>query len=318
MQKKLIVLTIILSVFFVCINGAAEGSPEDAGKPLMLVDNAVSLTVSDFYDYLIRFENKFKFRPSIDKQKEILKLFANEELLYADAVKNGYDKNEDLKIKFEEAIKKGYGSNLTLPKQKEWLKKRFIVEHYLNDFISKNAAVSDNEALEHYEKNKQKYLVPDRFTGFFYTVQPVKNVDEKAAEAIVEKVKAMIVENKYTPIDYVVMHNLNQDNPDFNVVIYKVKDYQPEDKKKGISIPSEAVKDFMKLSPKSLTVTKVGNDSIISVLTEKSEQHVMPFADAKNRIVSELNKAKKDAALKDLMNSLEKRYSLTINYDLLK
>jgi hypothetical protein len=176
--------------------------------------------------------------------------------------------------------------------------------------------VTEEEALEHFNANKDKFARPALYTGFFYTIAPTsKAADSSKALALADEIKRLIAGNNFVKLDTAVLDSILEKNQDFNIVLWHAENYY---KGKQISVPNPAAEELTKLKPNSMTVIKHEDRHIIAVLNSIVPAEKADYKSAMNTAIAELKTAKLKKAYFELIDSLSKEYNLVTNYDLLK
>ncbi len=85
-------------------------------------------------------KEKFNYTLTREQEKEFIEYLINKKLLAIQARKSGYSEKKDIQIKYE------------------WDFDDIISHAFYNDFVEKKSKVTDSEAKEYYEKNKEDFI----------------------------------------------------------------------------------------------------------------------------------------------------------------
>lgn len=255
------------------------------------------ITLSDFNKFISEIEQQKGYKISLADKQTLLKIFIDDELLYKKALSKNIDKEPKVIEKIRRATRK------------------VIIEHLMADYYS-GIKVTEEEALEHYNANKDTYARPALYTGFFYTIAPKsKAVDSSKGQAIAHEMQRLIAGNNFAALEIAVLNGISEKNQDFKIVLWRAENHY---KGKQISIPKPAAEEFTKLKPNSMTVIRHEDQHIIAVLNSVVPAETENYETAKGSIIAGLKDAKLKKAYFELIDSLSKEYNLVTNYDLLK
>lgn len=141
-MKKLLIMIIVLALGLGCQKAAQEGSKSKADGNYLAKVNGVPLTEEDVKKELgslpPQVRTIFLSEGGVESFVEEL---VKKELLYQEAKKQGIDKSEKLAKKLEE------------------FKKLMMIEILLEEAVEKKTEVSEKEARQYYEKNKQDFVI---------------------------------------------------------------------------------------------------------------------------------------------------------------
>lgn len=296
MSRWLTMLSLIMLLCTPAVAFSAEQSKPDETAYLAKYDGS-GITLSDFNKAISEIESQKGYKISLDDKQTLLKIFTDDELLYKKALSKNIDKNPKVVEKIRRATKQA------------------IIEHLMAEHYS-GIKVTDEEALEHYNANKDKYTRPALYTGFFYTIAPKsKTVDSSKAQALADEIKRLIAGNNFVKLDGAVFETISAKNQDFTIVPWYAENHY---KGKQISVPKPAAEEFIKLKPNSMTVIRHEDQHIIAVLNSVVPAETQNYEIAKRSVIAEIRDAKLKKAYFELIDSLNKEYNLVTNYDLLK
>ncbi len=181
-------------------------------KPVAKVNDTV-LTETDLEEALNEimpagvFHGGFSSEKRMSQRPKALEKMIDKELFYQAAIKKGIEV-EDLIESYETKTKKRLGSEgkfrealvkagLTEKQYKEKLRKKHLVNKFINDEVKKKSEVTDKEIKNYYKINKKKYFRPEarRIRHILIKVPPNASAKDRAlkkqrAQEIIEKIKA--------------------------------------------------------------------------------------------------------------------------------
>lgn len=85
-------------------------------------------------------KEKFNYTLTPDQEKEFIEYLVNKKLLAQEARKAGYADKKDIQVKYE------------------WDFDDIISHEFYNDYVEKKSKVTDSEARDYYEKNKEDFI----------------------------------------------------------------------------------------------------------------------------------------------------------------
>ncbi len=177
MFKKCI--TIVMAVFVMqMFIGCSETAEEKAGKTesakagktesaqLASVDGEV-ISLQDFSDHVSKLPSKMR-RAIVDRDSKVKALndLVNEKLIFREALNKGYDNNQNVVAELEK-IKRG-----------------LILREFLQDLLSTEIPISDEEVITYFNEHKSEYDKPERVR-----VSHIVTTDREQAEKLITKIK---------------------------------------------------------------------------------------------------------------------------------
>jgi len=176
MKRNSIVLVMMVCVLHL-FAGCSEEAAEKAGKPestkagtsdsvqLAMVDGEI-ISLQDFSDHVKNLPSKMR-REIVDKESKVKALnnFVREKLLYKEALNRGFDSNQKV-VEELGRIKRG-----------------LILREFLQDLLSKDIPVSDEEVIAYFNEHKSEYDKPERIR-----VSHIVTSDKELAEKLLAKI----------------------------------------------------------------------------------------------------------------------------------
>lgn len=123
-----------------------------------------TITLSDFNDRIARLPEQYQNMIGENKERFLDDIIV-ELLLCKEAIRRGIDKQEDTKEVLKEA------------------RRKILMAKLIEEAVEKKVGVEEAELRDYYEKNKEKFIVPERLRASHILVK----TEEKAAE-VLEKV----------------------------------------------------------------------------------------------------------------------------------
>ncbi len=260
--------------------GADAGKKEQKGQVLAEVNGAI-ITTDDYkkeMEILPPYLKQMAVTP--EGRKEMLDSMVVRELVMQDAQKQGIDKSPEVAAKMED------------------MKKRVIVEAYLKKKVEEQVKVSDADLQKFYDQNKDKFKAGEQLRASHILVK-----SEKEAQDVLAQLKG---------------------GAKFEDLAKKVS-VDPAGAKggdlgwfgKGSMIPEfEKVAFAMKEGETSgIVKTKFGFHVI--KLTGKRPAGILPFAEVKEQLKTNLMPEKQQEVFKKVKEDLKKNAKLSIKEDVL-
>lgn len=239
-----------------------------------------SITVSDLNDRISKLPDRFQDIVMADKAK-FLDDVISDELLYAESLRKGYDKDKEVMGVVEEA------------------KKKIFIAKLLKDNVEDAVKVTNEEIRAYYDSHSGEFTTPEIYRAAHIMVKTEDDAKE-ALRLIASGVRFedVVIEKSIDPsknaggdIGYFVK---GQVDPDFEKACFQMK----------VGQLSGAVK------------TKFGYHVI--KLLEVKPSSVEKYDDVKERIMHNLVIEKRKNAFSKLMDDIKKKTKIKINKDKLK
>jgi len=208
-------------------------------------------------------------------KKRLIDELVSQELLYLDAVKNGFDKEDEFTSE--------------LNKVKENLLKQYAVKKILNDIT-----VSDEEVADYYEQNKSYFQKPESVKASHILVD-----DEETANKILDEIKAGLAFEDAAKNNSKCPSNTNGGDlgyftrgkmiPEFEKVAFELKEGE-------ISQPVK---------------TQFGYHII--KLVDRKQPSISPLEEVKTELKKQMVGMKQNKAYMQKTDELKKQYEVVIN-----
>jgi EpsD family peptidyl-prolyl cis-trans isomerase len=271
---------IVLLVFLAAVLSACAQKPVEQKGPSLAKVGSSQITQADFNrelqalpDYAQRM-----FEGTAGKEK-LLDEIVNKEVLYQEAQKKGMDKNPDFVRKLED------------------FKKMTLISELLEKEIMSTAKVSDQEAREYYEKNKQDFAPVDQIRLSHILVKT-----EEDADSVLQRLKK---------------------GEKFDAIARK-ESIDKESAQKGGDLGyfsrGQKVPDFVRTAA-SLKVGEISSPAKsadgyhVVVVTDKKMGQVIEFDRVKDIVIQKLSGKKQKEAFDKYLAEVKKNYKIEINKD---
>jgi peptidyl-prolyl cis-trans isomerase C len=146
----------LISLCLVCLLLACQKGP---GEKELVRINDVSLSLEEFREITERqsLEGKLRLLKEKDRRDFLENYLITREVLYQEASKKGFDKNKQILSKIDD------------------IKRAMVIEAFLEDTLSKQGAVSDNEIQRYYREHKDLFTEPEeiRFRQIMVESEPM-------------------------------------------------------------------------------------------------------------------------------------------------
>ena len=206
------------------------------------------------------------------------------ELIYQDALINELDKEKVFK------------------KELEKQKRDILIKNYLDNFYSKKYEISDSEAQQYYEDNKDSYeLADDEVKALHILANTKKEADDarkriRAGEDFEEVAKEI-------SIDYLEKRRIDLGYFTREKIIPEIRSIFYNRNKVG-SIPRPIKSEF--------------GYHLVKIIDKRSKGSVKPFDEVKDQIVNRLKSMKRNEEYRDLIVELRNKININRNVDLLR
>ncbi len=235
------------------------------------------ITTAELKGRLHKLPDKYRELVSAN-MKKYLDEFVVDELLYQEALRRGLQRNKDVIEIIEEA------------------KKKILIAKLLKDNVDDEVTVSDEEAMEYYQKHPEEFRTPEIFRASHIMVRTPEEADQ-AMEMIKSGVDFAVVAKEKSvdtsagnggDVGYFVA---GQIDPDFE-------------------------RECVKLSPGGVSgIIRTRYGYHIIKLTEKKASGIESFDEVKERIRHNLAALEKKKTFNDLVDELKKESKIQIDYE---
>ncbi len=277
-MRKSAVLFVLIMTLVSCSKKAAEVK----GPYLAKIDNT-TITQADF-------DREFQALPDYAQQlftdnagkEKFLNEIINKEILYKEAVKKGFDKNADYLKKVEE------------------FKKLSLVSELFEKEIAAKAKVSDQEAKDYYEKNKNDFIVAKEIKASHILVKT-----EAEAQSVLARLKKG---EKFEAIAKAVSIDTGSAKNGGDLGFFKKGQMVPEFERAAAALKPGEVTSSPVRSPFGYHIIKV---------TDKKTGEAIPFEKVHDMLLQKLSGERQKAAFETYMTELKKTHNVEINKDAL-
>jgi peptidyl-prolyl cis-trans isomerase C len=272
----------IMCVFALALVSCSKKEAEVKGPYLAKVDNT-AITQVDF-------DREFQALPDYAQQiftdaagkEKFLNEIINKELLYKEAVKKGYDKGQDYLKKVEE------------------FKKLSLVSELFEKEIMAKAKVSDQEAKDYYDKNKDDFIVAKEIKASHILV---KTEDE--AQKVLSRLKKG---EKFEAIAKAVSIDTGSAKNGGDLGFFKKGQMVPEFERAAAALKSGETTSSPVKSPFGYHIIKV---------TDKKTGDPIPFEKVRDLVSQKLSGEKQKGVFDSYMAELKKTHKIEINKEAL-
>jgi peptidyl-prolyl cis-trans isomerase C len=271
-----------LCVLALALVSCSKQETEVKGPYLAKVDNT-AVTQADF-------DREFQALPDYAQQmftdaagkEKFLNEIINKELLYKEAVKKGYDKGQDYLKKVEE------------------FKKLSLVSELFEKEIMAKAKVSDQEAKEYYDKNKDDFIVAKEIKASHILV---KTEDE--AQKVLSRLKKG---EKFEAIAKAVSIDTGSAKNGGDLGFFKKGQMVPEFERAAAALKVGEITSAPVKSPFGYHIIKV---------TDKKTGDPIPFDKVRDLVSQKLSGEKQKGVFEAYMAELKKTHKVEINKEAL-
>ena len=306
--KFLLVFLLVFAPFRVLYAIDDSGKISDADT--VAVFDGGSVPLSEVLSTIDSIEKKKGVALTFERKVELLNATANGELFYRKALEKGIDKDPGIMEQIKTATKK------------------IIVDAVVSDLL-KDITISEEEIQEFYRKNEGNiFFKPELYNGFVYFVAKeegaIPDSTDSRVREVANKIKQLIIENKYELLPPSTLQALWTENPDLSIVSRPVSNYSkrqvtPTDKKRTSSTNILAFEKLTELSPGTIEIVSVDAQSAAVVfLKSATSAEKGDLSHARNIIIATLKAIKEKAAYDNFIEKLRNEYHLQLKSDLLK
>ena len=275
MNKKLLYIALSIFIFGLISTGCArKESPDD--RVLVKVSNRV-ITLKEFKARIAKMPSYY--RDVVEKNKKrYLDEMIMETLLYEEAVRNGADRDKEVREVIADA------------------KKKIVMAKYIKNEVEDNIKVTDSEAKQYYEYNKDKFKTPELRRASHILVATEKDAQDildalSKGSSFEELAKTRSMDATASRGGDIGYFKQGQVVPDFENVCLKLDVGQTS----------------------GIVHTQFGYHII--KLTDKKESAVESYDKAKRAIEEELKKRKRAELFDSLVTRLKEKYGVDIKED---
>ncbi len=277
-MRKVAVMCVLALALVSCSKKAAEVK----GPYLAKVDNT-AVTQADFdreYQALPDYAQQI-FTDAAGKEK-FLNEIINKELLYREAVRKGYDKGQDYLKKVEE------------------FKKLSLVSELFEKEIMAKAKVSDQDAKDYYDKNKDDFIVAKEIKASHILV---KTEDE--AQKVLSRLKKG---EKFETVAKAVSIDTGSAKNGGDLGFFKKGQMVPEFERAAAALKAGETTSSPVKSPFGYHIIKV---------TDKKTGDPIPFDKVRDLVSQKLSGEKQKGVFDTYMAELKKTHKIEINKEAL-
>ncbi|MCX7957584.1 MAG: peptidyl-prolyl cis-trans isomerase [Deltaproteobacteria bacterium] len=293
-MKKLVFLVIAIILFTACQSGV-DSSRTSKGEPIAKIGNS-RITVDEFQNRINK-QNPFLRARYADREKlkEYLNNLVRQEVLFMEAQKLGFDRDPDV-----------------VDRMKSDSISKMIAKEF--DEKKKQELVSDEDIKRHYEQNISDYNKPEAvYVRTFFVKAPMGNKDRAAKKKEAEKYLKDIVAHK------------DDDTYFFNLVKSKSDDdelkarggelaYLSRDELAGKYGKEFADAAFSLASINDITPQPVETKDGFYIIKLRGKRQAInrTLDEVKETIRMKLYSEKRQKALEEWVDSLKKKYNVTV------
>ncbi len=271
--KILLVLTVVLCV---PLSGCGNNTPK--AEVVASVGEA-RITIVDFNERIANLPDRYQ--DIVKKRKgEFLEDLINDTLLYQEAIKEGFHKDEDVKKVIQEA------------------RKKILIARLLKDKVDDTISISEEDIQVFYDKNKEKYKTPEIMRASHILVPK-----RETAELILSEI------NEGTSFeDMARAKSVDPTAQRAGDIGYFPKGQLMPDFEKACS-----VLEVNEIS--GVVKTKLGYHII--KLTDRKAPQVVPLDRVRDKIRQEIRTAERQRVFNELLDRLRKETDIEINQEAL-
>ncbi|MCX7991554.1 MAG: peptidyl-prolyl cis-trans isomerase [Proteobacteria bacterium] len=168
MKNFKVIFLVLMIVVFGCSKKATSTESKEVPKGKVLIEvGDTKITDTDIKEEMENLPDQLKHVVNTkDGKKEFIDSIVKREVVYLEALKEGFDKDEKV------------------TKDLEKLKKRLVIDAYLRKKVLSETKVDDKALKEYYEKNKKEFTEADKTHSKHILVK-----DKKLADELYEKLK---------------------------------------------------------------------------------------------------------------------------------
>jgi len=238
-----------------------------------------TITLTEFNGRIAKLPEQYQEIISKNKQR-VLDDYIVELLLCKEAIRLGIDKEKDTRDILKEA------------------RRKILMAKFIEDEIGNKIGVEDAELRDYYEKNKDKFLVPEKMKASHILVK----TEDKAKEIL------KVLEGGASFEELAKSESVDLTNRRGGDIGYFTKgQLVPEFEEACANL------EIGKLSP----IVKTNFGYHIIKLTERQPSHVRVYEEVKQEIERELLNHKKREKFNKVVEELKNKSSITVNYELI-
>lgn len=297
---KFNVMKIMVLFFVLCSCPQIVSSEEQAqspSEPYIAKFGDEGITYSDFNTYVKAIEQRQGMRMTPQAKESFLTQLITKKMVYKHALSNNFDKDPEVSKKIREAT----------------------VEVIYSMFLKRNikdTEATEEEAREYYNKNMEKYTVPELYSGtIYYVYKKSKSGEDVSAKSrdSAEEIKQYIIDNNFQG-NQDVMKTFVDRYPDFLFNSYELRSYW---KGKQILLPKNLIEEFLKLKKQEISISEQNDYYAVIVVSDVMPSKQEDFRFSKNKIIAEMEAERYQKAYDELFAKLAKEYNLTIDKSLI-
>ena len=273
-MKKNILIGVV-----VCLLFGPSGCARQQGQILARVDEEV-ITLAEFNERISRLPEQYQAVINKNKQR-FLDDYVMELLIYKEAIRRGLDKQKDAREVLREA------------------RRKILMAKYIEEEVEKKIVVQEAELRDYYEKNRDKFLVPERMRASHILVK----TEEKAKE-LLDKLSGGAAFEELATTESIDLTNRRGGDVGYFTKGQLVPEFEEACEKLNVGEISPAVK------------TSFGYH--IVKLTDRKSAHSKEFEEVKEEIEKEMTSLKRREKFSRIVEELKNKASIEINSELLK
>jgi len=273
-MKKYILISVVVGLLF-----GLSGCARQQGQILASVDGE-AITLAEFNERIARLPEQYQ--AVINKNKErFLDDYVIELLIYKEAIRRGLDKQEDTKEILREA------------------RRKILMAKYIEEEVEKKIVVEEAELRDYYEKNRDKFLVPERMRASHILVK----TEEKAKE-LLDKLSDGAGFEELAGTESIDLTNRRGGDVGYFTNGQLIPEFEEACKKLAVG----------EISP----IVKTSFGYHIIKLTDRKPAHSKEFEEVKEEIEKEMTSLKRRERFSRIVEGLKNKASIEIHTELLK
>jgi peptidyl-prolyl cis-trans isomerase C len=268
----------IFAIFVLLVLGCNSSKQEDEKIIVSVGDGA--LTLEQLNNVL---PSSIRSKISQEQISNFIQQWIEMELIYQDALRLGMDKDEDVLAEFENA------------------KREILVRNYLDRKLSNDPQITETEALEYYNENKDTYILgEDEIRALHILVSTSEEADNaykrirngEEFETVAHEVSYDFIENKRVDLGY-----------------FKKADIVPEI---ATTVFNHRVGSLVR------PIQSEFGYHIFKILDRRQKGGHREFEEVKDQIIARLKSIKRNEKYKDLIIELRNKIDYKMNIEPLK
>jgi len=272
MQKSILIGVVV------CLLFGLGGCAREQGQILARVDEEV-LTLTEFNERISRLPEQYQAVINKNKQR-FLDDYVVELLIYKEAIRQGLDKHKDAREVLREA------------------RRKILMAKYIEEEVEKKIVVEEAELRDYYEKNRDKFLVPERMRASHILVK----TEEKAKE-LLDKLSEGAGFEELAGTESMDLTNRRGGDVGYFTKGQLVPEFEEACEKLSVGEISPAVK------------TSFGYHII--KLTDRKPAHSKEFEEVKEEVEKEMTSLKRRDRFSRIVEELKNKASIEIYSELL-